>query len=77
MAVLTAALSVAIVVAESTISPVLPNLSVFSYLIFKTDGSQFATSLLVFLSLVYPCMVSAANKSSEVLQLEVVCISEL
>ena len=61
LAVLAALLSLAIIVAESTISPQLPNLSVFSLLLHQVGASQFARSLLTFIALAYPCMVSPSS----------------
>ena len=57
LAILAALLSLAIIVAESTISPQLPNLSVFSRVLHKVGASQFTRSLLTFTALAYPCMV--------------------
>lgn len=47
-----AVLSIAIVLAEATISPHLPNLSVFSRALHETSGNELATELLTFVSLV-------------------------
>ena len=52
LAIGTALLSVAIVLAEATISPYLPNLSIFSWALHKTSGNELATELLTFASLV-------------------------
>ena len=52
LAVITAGLSVAIVLAEATISPHVPNLSVFSRALHETAGNELATELLTFVSLV-------------------------
>ena len=52
LAIGTALLSVAIVLAEATISPYLPNLSIFSWALHKTSGNELATELLTFVSLV-------------------------
>ena len=61
LAIVAALFSGAIVLAESTISPQLPNLSVFSLLLHKVDSGQFARSLLTFVLLAYPCMVSCSQ----------------
>lgn len=61
VAVVSAVVSVAVVVAESTISPQLPNLSVFSMLLHRVGGGQFARSLLTFALLAYPCMASLVS----------------
>ena len=53
---LCAALSLAVVVAEATISAALPNLSVFSLALHRVSGNEILTELLVFLSLAYPCL---------------------
>ncbi len=55
MAVLAAGVSLAVLVAEATISPALPNLSIFSRALHLTAGSEFATELLCFVFLAYPC----------------------
>ena len=54
LAVVTAALSVAVVAAEATISPALPNLSVFSRGLHALQGSQTWMEVFCCLSLVYP-----------------------
>ena len=59
-----AMLTVAVIVAESTISPQLPNMSVFSLLLHRVGGNQFTRSLLTFVLLAYPCMVRKLNLSS-------------
>ncbi|EIE18799.1 hypothetical protein COCSUDRAFT_45246 [Coccomyxa subellipsoidea C-169] len=56
LALVFAALSVAIVIAEATISPYVPNLSVFSRALHATSGNELATELLTFVSLAYPCL---------------------
>lgn len=68
LAVVAALLSLAIVVAEATISPYLPNLSIFSRALHHTSGNELATELLTFVSLVgtsalcmmYPYSLSAS-----------------
>ncbi|PRW61506.1 LMBR1 domain-containing 2-like protein A [Chlorella sorokiniana] len=55
LAAVAALCSVAIVVAEATIAGVLPNLSVVSAALRSTAGSPFASELLCFLFLAYPC----------------------
>ena len=62
-----ALLTVAVIVAESTISPQLPNMSVFSLLLHRVGGNQFTRSLLTFILLAYPCMVSKLHPSSPLL----------
>mmetsp|Transcript_8614 Transcript_8614/g.25881 ORF Transcript_8614/g.25881 Transcript_8614/m.25881 type:complete len:758 (+) Transcript_8614:498-2771(+) len=54
LAMVTAALSVAVVLAEATISPALPNLSVFSRGLHALQGSQTWTEIFCCLSLIYP-----------------------
>ncbi|KAL3146885.1 hypothetical protein ABBQ38_014857 [Trebouxia sp. C0009 RCD-2024] len=56
LSVLLAGFSVCIVLAEATISGALPNLSVFSRVLHRTAHMQFATELLTFLFLCYPCL---------------------
>lgn len=58
-----AVLSAAVVVAEATISPQLPNLSVFSLALHSASGGEFAHSLLTFVMLAYPCAVSHNTSS--------------
>ncbi|KAL4424193.1 hypothetical protein ABPG75_001494 [Micractinium tetrahymenae] len=55
LAALAALCSLAIVLAEATIAGVLPNLSVVSRALHATSGSVFATELLCFAFLAYPC----------------------
>ncbi|EFN53506.1 hypothetical protein CHLNCDRAFT_136844 [Chlorella variabilis] len=55
LAALAALCSLAIVVAEATIAWTLPNLSVVSAVLRSAAGSRFATELLCFLFLAYPC----------------------
>jgi hypothetical protein len=52
LALLCALLSAAIILAEATISPYLPNLSVFSRALHRTAGNELGTELLTFVSLV-------------------------
>lgn len=52
MALVTAGLSIAVVLAEATISPYVPNLSVFSHALHETAGNELATELLTFVALV-------------------------
>jgi hypothetical protein len=52
LALLCAALSVAVVVAEATISPFIPNLSLFSRALHHASGNELATELLAFVFLV-------------------------
>lgn len=52
LALMLAVLSIAIVLAEATISPHLPNLSEFSRALHETSGNELATELLTFVSLV-------------------------
>ena len=47
-----AALSGAIVLAEATISPLVPNLSVFSRALHEAAGNELATEMLAFVFLV-------------------------
>lgn len=54
LAVVAAALSVAVVLAEAAISPALPNLSIFSRALHAVEDSQAWTEVLCCLSLVYP-----------------------
>ncbi|GAB4813329.1 hypothetical protein N2152v2_000375 [Parachlorella kessleri] len=54
-AVLCACCSLSILVAEATISGVLPNTSLVSLALHRTGGNQFATELLCLLCLAYPC----------------------
>lgn len=54
MALLCAAASVAVVLAEATISPALPNLSLFSRGLHALEGSQTATEIFCFATLIYP-----------------------
>lgn len=54
LAVFAAALSVAVVLAEATISPKLPNLSIFSRALHGVEQSQAWTEVLCCLSLAYP-----------------------
>ncbi|CAL8470464.1 g10006 [Coccomyxa elongata] len=56
LALITAGLSIAVVLAEATISPYVPNLSVFSHALHETAGNELATELLTFVSLAYPCL---------------------
>lgn len=56
LSVLLAGFSACIVLAEATISGALPNLSVFSRVLHRTAHLQFATELLTFLFLCYPCL---------------------
>ena len=49
-------LSLAVVVAEATISSALPNLSVFSWALHRVSGNEILTELLAFLFLAYPCI---------------------
>ncbi|KAK9804797.1 hypothetical protein WJX72_005995 [[Myrmecia] bisecta] len=56
LAVCAALVSLAVVLAEATISPQLPNLSIFSRILHHTKGNQFATELLTFVFLSYPCI---------------------
>ena len=53
-AMLLASCSVAVMVAEATISPKLPNLSVFSWALHRTARTELGTELLCFLLLAYP-----------------------
>ena len=62
-----ALLTVAVIVAESTISPQLPNMSVFSLLLHRVGGNQFTRSLLTFVLLAYPCMVRQLHPSISLL----------
>ena len=55
-AVLLAAFSLCIVLAEATISGALPNLSVFSKILHSTATHQFTTEFLTFVFLCYPCL---------------------
>ena len=52
LALLSALLSVAVVVAEATISPYIPNLSLFSRTLHDTSGNELATEMAAFLFLV-------------------------
>ena len=52
LAVVTAVFSAAIVLAEATISPYIPNLSVFSRALHETAGNELATEMLAFVFLV-------------------------
>lgn len=54
VAVFCAALSVAVVLAEATISPALPNLSLFSRGLHALQGNQTWTEIFCFGCLVYP-----------------------
>ena len=54
LAMAAAALSVAVVVAEASISPALPNLSIFSRGLHALQGSQTWAEVFCCLSLVYP-----------------------
>jgi hypothetical protein len=56
LAIACALLSASIVLAEATISPYLPNLSVFSLALHQTAGNELATELLTFVSLVSPLL---------------------
>ena len=56
LAVLCALLSLAIVVAEATISEALPNLSVFSWALHRVSDNEILTELLTFTFLAYPCI---------------------
>ncbi|CAL5224711.1 g7442 [Coccomyxa viridis] len=56
LAILTALMSAAIVLAEATISPYLPNMSIVSRALHQTSGNELATELLTFVSLAYPCL---------------------
>ena len=51
-------MSAAIVLAEATISPYLPNLSIVSRALHQTSGNELATELLTFVSLVSPASAS-------------------
>eukprot|EP00884_Botryococcus_braunii_P007317 jgi/Botrbrau1/16587/Bobra.0068s0018.2 len=55
LAILAVLMSGAVLVAEATISPKLPNLSVFSRLLHISAGNEFATEFLCFIMLAYPC----------------------
>lgn len=48
------AASVAVILAEATISPALPNLSLFSRGLHALQGSQTATEIFCFATLTYP-----------------------
>ena len=52
LALLSALLSVAVVVAEATISPYIPNLSLFSQALHEAAGNELATELAAFVFLV-------------------------
>ena len=56
LAVLCALLSLAVVVAEATISEALPNLSVFSWALHRVSNNEILTELLTFAFLAYPCI---------------------
>ena len=58
LAAITALLSLAIIVAEATISPHLPNLSVFSRALHSVKHNGFLVELLTFAFLIYPCMAA-------------------
>ncbi|KAK9820676.1 hypothetical protein WJX74_004847 [Apatococcus lobatus] len=63
LAVFTAALSAAIVLAEATIPPSIPNLSLFSLLLHRISadsdkGDEVPTQLTTFALLAYPCMAA-------------------
>lgn len=47
-------LSLAVVLAEATISPKLPNLSPFSWALHRMEGDQASTEILCFAFLAYP-----------------------
>jgi hypothetical protein len=55
LAVLLALVSTSIVVAEATISPKLPNMSLMSRALHCVAANQTATELLCFVFLAYPC----------------------
>lgn len=59
LALLTALLSAAIVLAEATISPYLPNLSIFSKALHETSSNELATELLTFVCLVRTCLCAS------------------
>lgn len=54
IAVVCGAASVAVIMAEATISPALPNLSLFSRGLHALQGSQTATEIFCFATLIYP-----------------------
>ena len=54
-------MSAAIVLAEATISPYLPNLSIVSRALHQTSGNELATELLTFVSLVSPGVAAIAS----------------
>ncbi|KAK9867472.1 hypothetical protein WJX84_005221, partial [Apatococcus fuscideae] len=63
LAVFTAGLSAAIIVAEATIPPSIPNLSLFSLLLHRVNastprGDEVPTQLTTFALLAYPCMAA-------------------
>lgn len=48
----------AIVVAEASISPHLPNLSIFSRMLHKVKGNEILVELTTFAFLLYPCLAA-------------------
>ena len=58
LAVAAAGASAAVMLGEATISPHLPNLSVFSHAIHAASGNPFSSALLTLAFLCYPCVAA-------------------